>query len=302
MPAPKPLIALLLRCERQEFQQAQAAVARRAGEQEGVSVEVAFADNSPFTQIQQVLALVKRPLGERPVAIVIELVGATEGFKTTARTAVSAGVAWVEVSGLAASIPALRAEFPDRFVMSVTTNEEDIGRIHAAQCRALLRAGADILYVEGPSLQPEVKARRHGLEERLRGTRITVRRTLAGDWTDESAERAMEALLDSPAGQRFLPALVCAQNDEMAVGARRIAVARHPAWARLPYLGCDGILGGGQRYVAEGLLAATVLKPITTGIAVAQAVNGMLRGARPRDIVLAPESIPALDALGRAAR
>jgi len=263
-----------------------------------VSVEVLFADNSPFTQIQQVLSLVKRPPELRPGAIVIELVGATQGYNTATRATMSVGMAWVEVSGLAVSIPSLRSEFPERFVMSVTTNEQQIGRIHAAQCRALLPAGGSILYIEGPPFQPEVQARRHGLEEGLRKTQITIGRTVAGDWTDESAERAMTMYLDRSSGQRFMPALVCAQNDEMALGARRVAVARHPDWARLPYLGCDGIPGGGQWYVKEGLLRATVVKPITTGVAVVQAVRGMLGGARPRDIVIAPEPMPALDAIG----
>ena len=297
MPAPTPSIAVLLRCEHQEFQQEQAAAARSTGEREGVSIEVDFADNSPFAQIQQVLSFVKRPPELRPVAVVIELVGATEGYKTTAREALSVGVAWVEVSGLAASIPLLRSEFPGRFVMSVTTKEGDIGRIHASQCRAILPAGGSILYIEGPSLQPEVQARRRGLEKGLRGAHITIERTLAGDWTDESAERAMTTFLDRPSGQGFMPALVCAQSDEMALGVRRIAIEHHPDWARLPYLGCDGLPSGGQKYVEEGLLAATVVKPITTGVAV-EAALGMLRGKRPRDIALAPESLPKLDAIG----
>ena len=151
-------------------------------------------------------------------------------------------------------------------------------------------------------MQPEVQARRQGLEKGLRGAQVTIDRTLAGDWTDESAEHAVTTFLDRSSGQRFLPALVCAQNDEMAVGARRVAVGRHPDWARLPYLGCDGIPGGGQKYVREGLLAATVVKPITTGVAVVQAVRGMLRGERPRDIALAPESMPALNAIGAGQR
>ncbi|MBN1607093.1 MAG: substrate-binding domain-containing protein [Polyangiaceae bacterium] len=302
MSAHQPVIAVLLRCEHQEFQQEQATAARAAGKREGVSVDVDYADNSPFAQIQQILSLAKRPPELRPGAIVVELVGDTEGYKTAARAAVSGGMAWVEVSGLATSIPLLRYEFPERFVMSVTTKEEDIGRIHAAQCRALLPPDASILYIEGPSLQPEVKARRHGLEEGLRRTQITIGRTLAGDWTEESAERAMTTFLNRASGQRFMPALVCAQNDEMAVGARRVAVARDRAWARLPYLGCDGIPSGGQKYVKERLLAATVMKPITAGVAVVQAAHGMLRGTRPRDIALAPESVPALDAVAAGQR
>ncbi|HYD43529.1 MAG TPA: substrate-binding domain-containing protein [Anaeromyxobacter sp.] len=300
--APSPSVAVLLRCERQEFQRAQAAAAVEAGAREGMGVEVAFADNSPITQIQQVLSCANRAAELRPRAIVIELVGAPEGYRTAARAALSAGLAWVEVSGLAPSVPLLRAEFPRAFVMSVTSNEEEIGRLHAAQCRALLPAGGDLLYVEGPSLQPEVKARRRGLEEGLRGSQIAIARTLAGAWTGASAEKAMTALLERPSGQRLAPALVCAQNDEMAVAARRIAAARHPEWARLPYLGCDGLPDGGVRYVKDGLLAATVVKPVTTGIAVTQAALAIRAAAPPRDVLLAPRSEPALDVLARAAR
>lgn len=289
-------LAVLLRCEDQEFQQAQAEAAREEGKRTGASVELFFAENSAFSQIQQVLALVKRPADERPAAIVIELVGGAEGYMSTARTALSAGIAWVEVSGLATSVPALRSEFPQRLVMSVTTSEEDIGRIHATQCRRILKEGGGILYVEGPSLQPEVKARRLGLEEGLRHSRIKIEKTLGGDWTDESAERAMKIFFKRP--HDFMPALVCAQNDEMAMGTRRLAVTRDPAWAQIPYIGCDGLVTGGQKFVREGLLAATVQKPVTTGVAVTHVVSGLESGAPSRDVTIAPESHPTLEQLG----
>jgi len=291
------LIAVLLRCEHQEFQKAQAAAALEAGKREGVSVEVAFAENSPFTQIRQVHAFVNRPPELRPGAIVVEMVGATEGYRNTARAALSAGIEWVEVSGLASSIPLLRSEFPERFVISVTTDEEGVGRIHAEQCRVLLPAGGCILYIEGPSLQPESAARRQALEEGLRGTRITISRTLGGDWTGESIERSMTTFLEQTFGHPFVPALVCSQNDEMALGGRRTAVARHLDWGRIPYLGCDGLPGGGQKYVDEGALTATVVKPVTTGVAVMHAARAMRRRAQRRDVRLAPQSLPPLDTL-----
>jgi ABC-type sugar transport system substrate-binding protein len=291
-----PTVAVLLRCEHQEFQQAQAAAAIEVGRKECVSVEVAFADNSPFTQIRQVHAFAKRPPELRPAAIIIELVGATEGYATTARSVMSMGMEWVEVSGLAPSIPLLRAEFPQRFVMSVTTDEEGIGRIHAKQCRALLPTGGNILYIEGPSLQPEVQARRKGLEDGLKGTRIAIGRTLDGDWTEESAQRTMNAFLHrSP--EPAMPALVCAQNDEMALGSRRVAVARHLEWARIPYLGCDGLPGGSRKYLEEGHLTATVIKPVTTGVAVDQVARALRRKVQPRDIAVAPKSLPPLDTI-----
>lgn len=287
-----PILAVLLRCEDQEFQQAQAGAAQAAGKREGAALEFYFADNSAFSQIQQVLALVKRPFESRPAAIVIELAGGAEGYRSTARAALSAGIAWVEVSGLASSIPSLRAEFPERLVLSVTTPEEDIGRIHATQCRTILKNGGGVLYIEGPSLQPEAKARRLGFEEGLRNSRIKIEKTLSGDWTDESAERSMAMFFDRP--HDFMPTIVCAQNDEMAMGARRVATARSADWAQIPYVGCDGLISGGQKYVREGFLAATVVKPVTTGVAVTQVIEGLRGGDPKKDVSLAPESVPSL--------
>ncbi len=258
-------------------------------------MEILFAENSAFAQIQQVLSLVNRPPEGRPTAVVIELIGGAEGYRATAQVTLSAGIDWVEVSGLASTVPSLRSEFPDRCVMSVTTHEEDIGRIHAIQCRKMLKDGGGILYIEGPSLQPEVKARRLGLEEGLFKTRITIEKALAGDWTQESAERAMQTFFARP--HDFVPALVCAQNDEMAMGARRVAASRDPAWAQIPYIGCDGLSTGGQRFVREGLLAATVVKPVTTGIAVKHLASRLSSDAAPTDVTIAPESLPALDQL-----
>ena len=92
------MIALLLLSERQDFQQEQASLAREASSREGVSIEIAFAGNSPFTQIQQVLAYVRRPLDTRPTAIIAELAGAAEAYTTVARSALAAGVGWVDLS------------------------------------------------------------------------------------------------------------------------------------------------------------------------------------------------------------
>lgn len=291
-------IAVLLRCEDQEFQRAQADAARVAGKHADASIELFFANNSAFSQIQQVLALIKRPAAERPTAIVIELVGGAEGYMSTARAALSEGIEWIEVSGIASSVPTLRAEFPERLVLSVTTPEQDIGRIHATQCRKILKEGGGILYIEGPSLQPEVKARRIGLESSLLSSRIKIEKTLGGDWTDESAERAMATFFDRP--HDFIPALVCAQNDEMAMGIRRVATLRDPAWAMIPYVGCDGLAAGGQKFVREGLLTATVIKPVTTGVAVTLVAGGLSSGARARDVTIAPESFPTIEQLAEA--
>ena len=40
----------------------------------------------------------------------------------------------------------------------------------------------------------------------------------------------------------------------LAAGVRRVAVPRHLEWARISYLGCDGLPSGSQKHVEDGLL------------------------------------------------
>ncbi len=247
------MIAVLLLNESQDFQREQGAAARSAAAQEGVKIEIAYS-GSPIAQILQILAYIHRPPPSIPTAIVAELTGAAEAFASAARAVLDKGVGWVGLSGSTApSLQALREEFPGKLAVSITTDEEAIGHIHAGQCRALLPAGGTILYVEGPGLQHEVRARRRGFEERLQGSAILIGKTLAADWTEEGAERAASAWLAGPSGQRFQPALVCSQNDSMAMGVRRAALAGSARWAGCPFIGCDGLPNQGEWLVKEGI-------------------------------------------------
>ena len=293
------MITVLLLTDGQDFQQAQEQSARDVCEREGFQVEVAYADNSPFMQIRQVLEYIDRPLNMRPVAVAIELASAPAAFTHSARAALTAGVGWVELSSGASSVNALRLEFPGHLVASVGVDEEGIGELHAAQCRALLPKGGTILYVEGPNVNAVVKSRRLALEKGLEGSSITIAKTLAADWTEEGAKQATIAWLQQASASRIQPALVCSQNDAMAIGVRKAAKAQHVGWAGIPMLGCDGVPSAGQRYVSEGTLAATVIKPVTAGPAVDWIIR-KLRGEKlPRHLILRPTSFPSLEELAR---
>ena len=294
------MIALLLLNEWQDFQREQAAAARDAAAREGAQIEVAYSDNSPITQIHQILEYLRRPTPSIPTAIVAELAGAAEAFVSVARTALGKGVGWVGLSGGAPTLQALREEFPGKLAVSITTDEEAIGRIHAVQCRAHLPTGGTILYVEGPGLQHEVRARRRGFEEGLQGSVIAIGKTLAADWTEDGAERTASVWLASPSGQRFLPALVCSQNDSMAVGVRRAAQATGVRWAGCPFIGCDGLPNQGKQLVEEGMLAATITKPVTAGMGVQCAIRAAAGLFSSQDLVLAPHPYPGADAPGHA--
>ncbi len=293
------LITLLLLTDGQDFQRAQEQSAREVCEKEGFELEVAYADNSPFMQIRQVLEYVERPLNTRPAAIAIELASAPSAFTQAARATVSAGIGWVELSSGASVVQSLHHEFPGHLVACVTADEEAIGQLHAAQCRALLPKGGTVLYVEGPSVNAIVKDRRLALENGLRGSLITIAKTIAADWTEEGAKCATIAWLRQASARRIHPDLVCSQNDAMAAGVQKAARAERVGWAGVPMLGCDGVPSVGQQYVKEGTLVATVIKPVTAGPAVDWVARSIRGETLPHHLVLRPTSFPAVQELAR---
>jgi ribose transport system substrate-binding protein len=257
---------------------------------------VVFADNSPAAQLRQIEAHVQAPPGQRPAAVVVEAVAAV-GFERLARSALEAGVGWVVVSARAPYLETLRRDFPLRLVSSATTDDMEIGRIQARHFQALLPEGGGVLYVEGPSMSAAAIFRRRMAEAELRGSRVTLVRTLSADWTEAGAEWAVSSWLGTEEGQGARPDLLAAQNDAMAMGARKAVKVHRPGWADLPVTGCDGLPDGGQRYVREGILAATVVKPTTAGQGV-ELVARWLRGEPvPPFLVLPPRSFPSLEEL-----
>jgi ABC-type sugar transport system substrate-binding protein len=297
-----PRIAVLLLTHGQDFQRAQENSARHAAAQGGLSVDVAFADNSPIVQVQQALDYVRLPSERRPTAIAIEWAGPPGALTGVARAALASGVGWVEVSAGASAIDHLRAEFPGRMVASVTTDDYAIGALQAVQCRTLLPHGGSVLYVEGPAVNTVVQMRRQALEEGLGGSSANIAMRLAADWTEAGAEAAASDWLEQVSARQVAPELVCAQNDAMAMGVLNPARARHVPWAGVPVVGCDGLPTVGLRYVREGALTTTIIKPVTAGPAVqwiARAIRGEALSYR---VVLPPKSFPLLDDLARRGR
>jgi ABC-type sugar transport system substrate-binding protein len=284
-------VVVALLTEDQEFQQMQAADAREAAARLDLEVEVLFAENNAIVQIQQMFHAVHAPEEARPAAIVVEAV-AQAGMERVCRNAVKAGIGWVMLNGSMGVIDDLSAEHPDVLISSVLADEVEIGRIQGRQARALLPSGGALLLVQGPPDTPSAEDRTQGLEEVIRETGVEVRSALRGDWTESSAEKAVTSWLRLKSSGVLRPDLIVCQNDSMAVGALRAMRQLRPEWERVPCTGCDGLPAGGRRLVESGELAATVVKPTTTGPAlelVSRAIGGQI-GAP--SIVLAPRSHP----------
>jgi ABC-type sugar transport system substrate-binding protein len=289
-------VVVALLTEDQEFQQMQATDAREAGARLDLEVEVLFAENNAIVQIQQLFHAVHAPEEARPAAIVVEAV-ALAGMERVCRNAVKAGIGWVMLNGTMVVIDELRREHPEVLVSSVLADDVEIGRIQGRQARALLPSGGALLLVQGPPETPSAEGRMQGLEEVIRGTDVELRRALHGDWTEASGEKAVTSWLRLKSSEAQRPDLMVCQNDAMAVGALKAMQQLRPEWENVPCTGCDGLPAGGRRLVESGELAATVVKPTTTGPAlelVSRAIGGQVGAS---SIVLAPRSHPPEDEL-----
>lgn len=296
--APRVVVGLI--SDQQEFQLIQAADARESAARSGLAVDVMFADKNAVLQIHQLFAEIHKPEGERPVAIVVETVTG-EGLERVARNAVRAGVGWVLISGNGDYLEPLRRERPDLPIANVTVDQVEAGRIQGRQLRTLLPRGGSVLYVQGPVDTSAAAGRLRGVEETIRGADIELK-LIAADWTEAGAEKALTTWLRLKTNEGFLPAAIAAQNDSMAVGLRRAVATSRRDWSSLPFLGCDGLPEGGQRLVARGDLAATIVTPSPTGPAVTLVARAMAGERPPAEVRLAPRSHPPEENLAQHGR
>jgi ABC-type sugar transport system substrate-binding protein len=284
-------VVVSLTSAEQEYQALQGQDAREVGRSLGIEVEVLFAEDNAVLQIQQLFAFVHAPESERPAALLVHT-RVADGLERVARNAAKAGIGWFLLNRTAPYLDVLRSEHPALAMASVTTDHLEIGRIHARQLARLCPDGGHVLYVQGPAEAPAAKERLEGLEEALRGRPFDFK-IVNGEWTSTSAEKAITAWLRLRTAELFRPQAVVCQNDNMASGARKALQALRPEWARLPFLGCDGLPQGGRREVDEGRLAGTVVIPSCGGPAVELAV-AWKRAARvpAAQTVLAPSPYP----------
>jgi ribose transport system substrate-binding protein len=288
MPNLKIVVSLLTKD--QEFQTMQAADAERAAARAGFDIDIVYAKNNGRLQVEQIYHYVRAPEKERPIAIVVQSVTG-EGLANVARDAAKAGIGWVLLNRDAPYIDSLRTQYPRQLIGIVTTDQLAIGRIQGRQFRKLLPDGGSILYIQGPADTSAARQRLQGMHDAIAGTAITVK-VLDGEWTESSGEQCVNSWLrTAPAETRVH--VVAAQNDAMAMGARKAIAARRPEWSQLPFTGCDGLPDGGQRLVNERRLSATVILPSNTGPAIDLIATHLRTGSPPpARTVLTPQPYP----------
>lgn len=127
--------------------------------------------------------------------------------------------------------------------------------------------------------------------------------SLKGQWTEDSAYKAVSSWMHLSTSQKLPVDAVICQNDDMAMGARKALreltnQIAQDKFSTLAFTGCDGLPNTGQKYVRSNLLAATVVIPPITALAMEKLVQAFQTGAHPPELVLtAPVSFPPVEEL-----
>jgi ribose transport system substrate-binding protein len=300
---PQLRFLLSVQNDNNDYQIEQVKSARQAAARLGVDLEVACAQDDGILQSQQLLHRIQSEPAIRPNVIIFEPAGSTT-LPHVARAAAGAGIGWVVLSRLADYVSELRS-ISGIPVFGVAADHAEIGRIQGRQLAALLPGGGIVLAIEGPAHSKSASLRHSGLLETKREN--VQLRVVKGQWTEVSAQKAVASWLDLSTSRGIDIAAVCAQDDSMAMGARRAfeqsAHELRQSWRQIPFLGCDGMPTTGQEWVRRGQLASTVLNPPTAPIAVELAARFLQHGSLPPALTLTePRSIPELEALNRKTR
>jgi ABC-type sugar transport system substrate-binding protein len=285
-----------------DYQQEQAAVAEKAGRRLGVDVKIIHANNDALAQSQQLLHYVQDSSVVRPDAIVFEPAGGT-AFPQVARAAAAAGIGWVVLNHEVDYIQELRRKYKVP-VFTITSDHEEVGKIQGKQFAALLPNGGSILYIEGPANSSAAKERTAGMNA-TRPSNIQIK-TMRANWTEESAYKTVSSWLRLRTSQESHIDLVGAQDDSMAMGARKafseIPESERARWMKIPITGCDGMPKTGQAWVRNGTLAATIFIRPNTDLAIEMLVEAFKGAALPESKITEPESVPALADLARSGK
>ncbi len=297
---PKKLrIVVALTTNDNDYQVEQAQSAEQAGTRLGVTVEIIYADNDAINQSTQILKAVQSAPEARPDAIVFEPVGGT-ALPQVARAAAGAGIGWAVLNRDASYLEELRRT-TSAPMFGVSSDHVEIGRLQGRQLAALLPKGGAVLYIQGPSENSAAKDRTAGMQEtKPANIQATL---LKAQWTEESSLRAVRSWLKLSTSQKSTIDVVAAQDDSMAMGARKAfqemsSEIDRERWLKIPFIGCDGLPSTGQAWVRSGQLAATVFVPPNTGQAIEMIVDAIQNKKQPpARVLVAPRSIPALNAI-----
>jgi ABC-type sugar transport system substrate-binding protein len=298
-------IALFLLSSDNDYQRLLEEDCLAAARRRNISVRVFSANADHDTQERQIRAALALPATQRPTVLLVCPVREAS-LHIVAREAVAQSIGWVLLNRWSDYLLVLREEFPQVPVFAVSPDQYEIGRIQARQFRLLSPLGGELVYIRGPLGASSAQRRFSAMQEELEGSPFNVS-AINSDWTGDGGELAMKEWLQVFRRGTVPKFLVGAQNDSMALGARRAlfnwATSAKQTIEHVRFTGCDGLTAHGQRWVSDGQLAATIVVPSVAARAVDEMATMLEHGRAPAaEILLRVASHPDLQLLGRAAR
>jgi ribose transport system substrate-binding protein len=303
-PMKKLNVLVALTTDDNDYQVEQAASAEDAARRNGAELKIVYADNDAIRQSQQLLQVIQSSSSVKPDAIVFEPAGSTS-LPQVARAATAIGISWVILNREADYIADLRRTYKVP-VFAITSDHQEIGRIQGRQMTALLPKGGSVLYIQGPTGSDAAQQRTEGMQQ-VKPANIQVR-MLRAQWTEGSAHQAVSAWLRLSTSRELRVDAIVAQDDSMAIGARKAFQEisdnhQRDRWLAAPFTGCDGLPKTGQAWVRNGQLAATVVVPPNTGLAIDMLAKAAQTGNMPQERTYTDtRSFPALEELATSRR
>lgn len=279
-----------------DYQLEQAKAAESVAQKHNIDLEIFYADSNSVTQSSQLLDVIHK-YKSKLSAILVEPAGGTE-FPQVGRAAVTAGIAWVVLNRDASSLGELRRNF-EVPVFAVSSDHKQVGRIQAQQLSSLLPYPATVLYIQGPATTLVAQQRLAGVES-AKPTGLNLKLLKSPNWTEDGGYHAVSSWLRLTTSHSEPIAAVAAQNDFIAIGARRAFEEAKllPPSSQLPFLGIDGLLRTGQAFVNRGSLAATIVVPPIAGPALEAVAQAISTHTKPPEVQLIPSySYPSIDKL-----
>lgn len=291
-------VVSLTTCEN-DYQLEQAEAAQEAAKRLNVDVEVLFAENDAILQSQQLLKIIQSKSAPLPDGIILEPVSGT-ALPQVARAAVAVGIPWVVLNRDVEYVHELRKSSTVP-IFSITSNHEEIGRIQQQQVNKLLPNGGSVLLIEGPADSFAARERTVGFHEN-KPAGLSVK-AIKANWTESGAYKAISSWLRLSTSRQGVVDVIIAQNDVMAIGARKAFqeldnLEKRDAWLSRPFLGVDGVRKTGQAWVNTGQLKATVIVPPNTRAAVEVLTGAIKTGiVPPATSLTVPQAYPTLESL-----
>jgi ABC-type sugar transport system substrate-binding protein len=305
-------IGLFLLTRESSHQLASQRAAEEVAARHGVAIEVSFADNLAVQQAQNIVQFIHANSKGRTCVILMPMADIESSadaldahpLHKLARRVAARGIGWVLLNRDGrGQVAALHKEFPAVPVALVTPDQHEFGRVQGRQFRALLPRGGRILYVLGDTVASSARDRRKGMREIMDSDSAFSIEEVDGLWSRKEAREMVAKRLSHASHRGDWPHLIGCQNDAMAMGAHdaladAARLYKTPSLLEVPVTGGDGLPDEGQKWVKERTLAATVVAPLTTAVAVDSVVRSWRTGVpMPLLTKLEVASLPTIEAL-----